>query len=749
MSNPSEHIVTLPVEGMTCASCVARVERALKKVEGVTSANVNLATEKVTLIYDGDKTGMTDLAEAVSGAGYTLVTENAAKAPLSTSQPERVNESPQQKAFLQTKKDFVLSVILTLPVVVVSMIEMTNWFVRWSPISTEYINRLLLIVTTIVLLVPGKRFFTSAWRQAKHFTADMNTLIAVGTGVAYVYSAFVVLFPHWLGFRQGPTEVYFDTAATIITLILLGKMLEARAKSKASDAIRMLMDLQPKQATVIRSGRELVIALEDVVVGDTVVIKPGEKIPVDGIVTRGATTVDESMITGESLPVERTANEKVLGGTINKNGSVEFRATAVGKETVVAHIIKLVEEAQGSKASIQSLADKIASVFVPTVMSIAVLTGLLWYFVGQSGFTPAMINAIAVLIIACPCALGLATPTAIVVATGKGALNGILIKNAESLERAHKIQSVILDKTGTLTEGKPSATDIVVLDELNEEELLNLVASVEKRSEHPLGDAIVNAATQRGMPLVAVESFKAHAGFGVEGIVNGKRILVGTQDFMEQSSINAAKASPVIDRFGSEGKTPVLAAVDGKLSGVIGIKDEIRPTSKESVYKLKRLGIDVFMITGDKKQTAAAVGKEVGIEQVVAEVLPQNKAASVRQIQGGGKIVAMVGDGINDAPALAQADVGIAMGSGTDVAMETADITLMKPDLNGVYQAIRLSRQTVKTIRQNLFWAFIYNIVGIPLAAVGLLSPIIAAAAMAFSSVSVVSNSLRLRWSRI
>ncbi len=748
MSNPSEHIITLPVEGMTCASCVARVERALKKVEGVSNANVNLATEKVTLTFDGGKTTIADLAEAVSGAGYTLVT--TVEEPSDTSLQAAVSsETSQQKAYLQTKKDLALSVALTLPVMVISMIGMTNWFMRWSPLSMDDMSKLLLIATTIVLAIPGKRFFRSAWVQAKHSAADMNTLIAVGTGVAYVYSAVVVLFPHWLGLQQGNADIYFDTAATIITLILLGKTLEARAKSKASDAIRALMDLQPKQATVIRDGEEQVVALEEVVRGDTVVIKPGEQIPVDGIVMRGNTTIDESMITGESLPVERTVNDKVLGGTINKNGTVEIQARAIGKDTVVAHIIKLVEEAQGSKASIQSLADRIAAVFVPTVISIATATGVFWYFVGQTGFTPAMINAIAVLIIACPCALGLATPTAIVVATGKGALNGILIKNAESLERAHRIQAVILDKTGTLTEGKPSVSEVVVLNGSNEQTLLKYVASLEKRSEHPLGKAIVTYATERGVPFVSVDSFNAQTGSGVEGVVDHKKVVVGTQDFVKQSSKDFSRASAIVDRFGAEGKTPVLATIDGELAGVIGIKDEIRPTSREAVTRLKKLGVDVLMITGDRRQTAAAVGKEVGVEQVVSEVLPQNKAASVHKIQESGKTVAMVGDGINDAPALAQADVGIAMGSGTDLAMETADITLMKPDLNGVSQAIRLSRQTVRTIKQNLFWAFIYNIIGIPLAALGMLNPTIAAAAMAFSSVSVVSNSLRLRWTKL
>jgi Cu+-exporting ATPase len=470
---------------------------------------------------------------------------------------------------------------------------------------------------------------------------------------------------------------------------------------------------------------------------------------VDGVITVGATTIDESMLTGESFPVERCVGRKILGGTINKNGTVEFKATAVGKETMVAHIIKLVEEAQGSKASIQSLADKIAAVFVPVVLSIAAVTFTLWYILGVNGFTPAMINAIAVLIIACPCALGLATPTAIIVGTGRGASLGILIKNAESLERAHKVQAIILDKTGTLTEGKPSVTDVLTFNGTDVSTLLRFVASVEKRSEHPLGDAIVSYAAARGITLSNPESFLAHAGFGIEAVIDKRKVVVGNAGFLQRFLIDSTVIRSTIDQLAEQGKTTVLVAIDGQVSGAIAITDAIRPTSRHAVEQLQQLGIDIVLITGDNKQTAEAVARQVGIVHVVAGVLPQNKAASVKHFQDSGKTVAVVGDGINDAPALAQADVGIAMGSGTDIAMETADITLMKPDLLGVVHAIRLSKQTIRTIKQNLFWAFIYNIIGIPLAALGMLNPIIAAAAMAFSSVSVVSNSLRLRLSKI
>jgi len=745
MPGTTEYVVTLPVEGMTCASCVARVEKALKKVDGVSVANVNLASEKVTLSFDEHRTDLATLASVVSEAGYTLSTEGIESSGMSVSSPERALQSPQERAFVKTRKDFVFSLTLTVPIMVVSMIDMTDWFMRWSPLSMEDINKLLLLATTLVLAVPGRRFYASAWQQAKHFSSDMNTLVAVGTGVAFVYSALVVLFPRWLGLGASYSDVYFDTSVTIITLILLGKMLEARAKNKASDAIRALMNLQPKIATVMRGGKELVIPVEQIVVGDVVIVRPGERIPVDGIIVMGSTTIDESMLTGESLPVERTVGQTIWGGTINKNGSVEFRTTAVGKETMVAHIIKLVEVAQGSKASIQSLADKIASVFVPVVITIAASTFALWYFFGNSGLTPAMINAIAVLIIACPCALGLATPTAIIVGTGKGAATGILIKNAESLERAQGIQTIILDKTGTLTEGKPSVTDVLTFNKLDEPTLLWCVASLEKRSEHPLAGAIVAYASARGISLSEPESFQSHSGLGIEAVLDGKRVVVGNEDFLKHFSIEFSGTQSTLEQMATSGKTTVLAAIDGILVGAITLRDSIHPMSRDAVAQLRKLAIDVVMITGDKKETAEAVAQEVGIEHIIAGVLPENKAASVRQLQGAGRVVAVVGDGINDAPALAQADVGIALGSGTDIAMETADITLMKSDLRGVAQAIRLSRRTMRTIKQNLFWAFIYNVIGIPLAALGVLSPVIAATAMAFSSVSVVSNSLRLR----
>jgi Cu+-exporting ATPase len=540
--------------------------------------------------------------------------------------------------------------------------------------------------------------------------------------------------------------VYFDTATTIITLILMGRLLEARAKWRASGAIKKLMGLQPKTASVIRNGVESETAIAALIAGDILRVRPGERIPVDGVITSGFTTIDESMVTGESLPVEKSMGDSVVGGTINKNGSIEFRATAVGKETVIARIIKLVEDAQGSKAPIQKLADTIASIFVPVVIGIAVVTFGLWYFVGGIGFTSSMINFIAVLIIACPCALGLATPTAIIVGTGRGASIGILIKNAESLERALKIQTVILDKTGTITEGKPSVTDVAAFNGFEKKEMIRLAATLEKRSEHPLGTAIVDYAEfQKISTSDNVDSFQNFEGRGVTAAIDGKTVAVGNLALMENISVRITNADSIVQKFYAEGKTAMYVASDGKLAGVVAVADTIKVHSKEAISQFKQMGIETIMMTGDNEHVAKAIALEAGIDRVIAGVLPQEKAAHVKAAQAEGKIVAMVGDGVNDAPALAQADVSIAMGSGTDIAMESADITLMRSDLNGVIEAIQLSRRTVRIIKQNLFWAFIYNVIGIPLAAFGMLNPAIAAGAMAFSSVSVVSNSLRLK----
>ncbi|MBI2429508.1 MAG: cadmium-translocating P-type ATPase [Ignavibacteriales bacterium] len=736
--------MTLPVEGMTCASCVARVEKTLSRIPGVNTAAVNLATEKVTVKFNPALVSAEVMAKAVEESGYKLVIPDAIK-PSGGSEPS--------DSYTKLKKEFTLSVIFALPVIILSMISMTDlsaffladWFMGVSPLNMDDLNKVLFLGTTIVMAVSGKRFFSIAWRLAKRFEADMNTLVAVGTGVAYVYSSIVVLFPDWLPESVNVMDVYFDTAAAIITLILLGKVLEAKAKQRASDAMKKLMSIQPKTARVNRAGEFRDIEIDDVVVGDVILVRPGEKIPVDGLIIRGETSIDESMMTGESIPVYKKTGEKVIGGTINTNGSIEFRATAVGRDTMLAQVVRLVEEAQGSKAPIQSLADKIASVFVPIVIGISLLTFLLGFVVWDLEIVQAMIHAIAVLIIACPCALGLATPTAIMVGTGRGATLGVLIKNAESLERAGSVTTVVFDKTGTITEGKPSVTNVVTFNDFTENELLQLSASVEHKSEHPLSKAIVEYAEQKSITIQPVTSFLANPGFGITGKVNEKNIVIGKETFMRESLITIFSAEETVAQFQKEGKTVVYVGIQRKLAGIIAIADTLRSTSKDAIRKLHSMNITVALLTGDNKTTAEAIAREVGVDTVVANVLPKEKAEFIKRLQAKGEIVAMVGDGINDAPALAQANVSLAMASGTDVAMETADVALMRHDLTAVVRAITLSRRTISTIKQNLFWAFVYNVIGIPLAAFGMLSPTFAAGAMAFSSVSVVSNSLRLR----
>jgi Cu+-exporting ATPase len=732
-NQPAIQTLTLPVEGMTCASCVTRVEKALKNVDGVQAASVNLASEKAKIEFDPTRVNVEMLRAAVADAGYSLLLPQA-ESPQSS-------ESHQSEALRQLTKELILSGSLTVPIMVISMVSMLDSYSRWSPLTMDQTNKLLLLLTTPVLFISGKRFFKGFWSALKHFSADMNTLVAVGTGAAFAFSTVAVLFPEALGHAGRRGHVYFDTTATIITLILLGKFLEGRAKSKASDAIKKLMGLQPKTARVNRNGIEKDIAIEDVVLRDIIIVRPGERIPVDGVIIKGFTTVDEAMVTGESLPVEKRENDKVIGGTINKNGSIEFRATAVGKNTLLAHIVKLVEEAQGSKAPIQYLADKIAAVFVPTVIGIAVVTFLLWYFVGGIGFTHSLVNFIAVLIIACPCALGLATPTAIMVGTGVAAKLGVLIKNAESLERTRTIQTIVLDKTGTITNGKPSVTDVAALNGFSTEEILRSAASLETKSEHPLGQAIVEYAKKKQIEFVEVAGFASTTGVGVEGNVGGKHVTIGNAS----SGVLPNGSEHIISSFAEQGKSPVLVAIEGKPAGVIGIADEIKPTTKSAIAQLREMKIKIIMLTGDNEQTAKAIAAQAGVDRVIAQVLPHEKVNHVKLLQAEGKAVAMVGDGINDAPALAQADVGIAMGTGTDIAMDAADMTIMHGDLIMVAQAIKLSSATLRTIRQNFFWAFAYNVVGIPLAALGVLNPMIAAAAMAFSSVSVVSNSLRLK----
>ncbi len=731
-------VLSLPIEGMTCASCVLRVEKTLKKVGGVSQATVNLATNRAMVEYDPSQTSVDALHDAVRDAGYTLLLPS----PENTNKATRPENTIEERAASHARKDFLTSLILTVPVMLISMISMTTWFHEHAPLTMDEANIILFFLTTMLLFGPGRRFFIGLWTAIRHLSADMNALVAVGAGAAYLFSAYMTLHPGSSG--SGSQALYFDTSATIITLILLGKMLESRAKHRASNAIRMLIGLQPDTARVRRFGKEIDIPITDVVVDDVVMIRPGERIPLDGIVTNGETTIDESMLTGESFPVMKHAGSAIVGGTMNKNGSMEFRATAVGRDTVLAHIIRLVETAQGSKAPVQFLADKIASVFVPAVILISIITFGIWLITGAV-FTTALMNAIAVLVIACPCALGLATPTAIIVGVGVGAEHGILIRNAASLERAHSATDVVFDKTGTLTEGSPRVTSLQVCGAFDEKTLLSLTASLEHLSGHPLAFAVLEEAKQRGIGPAGAESFRNYPGLGVAGVVDGNAVLAGNEEMMKEFSINVSELLADAKQCAVHGATIAYVAVNGAAAGFFAISDPLRSTSREAVAALRKMKRTVTLLTGDTLEAASVIAAEAGIDHVIARILPQDKAAHIAALQSQGRIVAMAGDGINDAPALAQADVSIAMGGGTDVAMETADITLMKNDLMHVVHAIRLSEKTLQKIRQNLFWAFIYNVIGIPLAAFGLLNPMIAAAAMAFSSVSVVSNSLLLK----
>ncbi len=731
--------MTLPVEGMTCASCVLRVEKALKKVDGVAEAAVNLATERATVSFDPGLVTYDRLRRAVEDSGYAL----GAPPDEAAGDTAAAEESTREREQRTLRNELVLAVLLTVPIMLVSMMSLVPGAQAWFPLSPAQTNSLLLVLATPVLFVSGRRYFRGLIANFRHRTADMNTLVAVGTGTAYLYSLTATLFPELLG-RAG-AHVYFDTAATIVTLILFGRFLEARARRRASDAVRQLLALQPNNATVVRDGHDVVIPISEVGVGDRVRVRPGERIPVDGVIGYGSTTVDESMVTGESLPVEKKEGDRLIGGTVNRNGSVEFSATAVGRGTLLSQIVRMVEEAQGSKAPVQALADRIASVFVPVVIGVAVVAFCSWYVLTGAGFAGAMMNFIAVLIIACPCALGLATPTAIMVGTGVGARMGVLIRNAESLERARAVQTIILDKTGTLTQGHPAVTDVVPLRGFDEVRLVRIATALEKRSEHPFARAITEYAQGRSLAAPDPSGFNSLTGFGVQGDVEGHAVLIGNIALMKQSGVQIDDAEQDATRFSHMGKSAVLVAVDGTVAGLFGIADTVKASSASAVRELHAMGLQVIMLTGDSEATAAAIAGEAGIEKYIAGVFPGEKARRVREIQADGTIVAMVGDGINDAPALAQADVGIALGTGTDIAMESADMVLMRGDLADIPLAIQLSRRMVGTIRQNLFWAFVYNVIGIPLAAFGMLNPMIAAGAMAFSSVSVVSNSLRLR----
>jgi Cu+-exporting ATPase len=816
--------VDLPVTGMTCAACARRIETSLAKAPGVRRASVNFATSRATVEYDPAATGVRGLIETVKDVGYgtagtaraDFIVDDSARPSgsagglearlervpgvvdasfnLSTMQvrveylpgstdvsairraieevgyrasavpggggdatAEDSEQAYREAEYRELRRKFWIAAILSAPVLVIAMSHG-----RIPALDFPGVNWLQFALTTPVVLYCGAQFYRGAWAAFRHRAADMNTLIAVGTGAAYIYSIAATVAPQWFASASGHTgmggspmvPVYYEAASVIIALIVLGRMLEARAKGRTGDAIRRLMGLQAKTARVVRDGREMDIPVEEVVPGDTVIVRPGEKIPVDGRVVEGSSAVDESMLTGESMPVEKAEGDEVFGATINRTGAFRFQATKVGKDTALQQIVKLVQDAQGSKAPIARLADRISGIFTPVVISIAIATFVVWFVAAPEDvrFTMALVNFVSVLIIACPCALGLATPTAIMVGTGKGAENGILVKGGESLETAHKLRTIVLDKTGTITKGEPELTDVVAAGAVPEDELLRLAASAEASSEHPLGEAIVRGARARGLEPVRAFKFNAVAGHGVEALVDGRRVLIGNARLMRERGVDAGAFDDRAASLAAVGRTPMYVAVDGVFAGLVAVADTVKPESREAIRELQAMGLEVVMMTGDNRRTAEAVALQVGITRVLAEVLPEGKADEIKRLQAERKVVGMVGDGINDAPALAQADVGIAIGTGTDVAIEASDVTLIRGDLRGVATAIALSHATIRTVKQNLFWAFVYNVVGIPIAAGALfpltgllLSPVIASAAMSLSSVSVVANSLRLR----
>lgn len=723
--------ITIPIAGMHCDSCARNIESRLKKLKGVSNASVNFANEKAVIEFDESKIKENKITETIEKLGYNIIKEHAHE-HVDKEKAEREHE------IRHMKRMFIISLILTTPIFILSFPEIFN-------IMLPYQNFILLILTTPVQFYVGYMFYKGSYFAFKAKTASMDTLVAVGTSAAYFYSALIILMPDFGNY------VYFDTSAVLITFITLGEWLEAVTKGKASEAIKKLIGLQPKTANVIRNGKELQIPIEDVMIGDIITVKPGQKIPVDGIVVEGISSVDESMITGESIPVEKKKGDKVIGATINKHGSFKFKTTKIGKETVLNQIIKLVEEAQGSKAPIQRIADKVSSYFVPFVIIVAISSFLFWYAIIGQDFIFSLSIFIAVLIIACPCALGLATPTAIMVGTGKGAENGILIKSAEALENVHKITTIVFDKTGTLTKGKPEVTDIIEVSKFGKKEILRYASIAEKNSEHPLAESIINKSKELKIKVPDPKFFKSIPGHGIVASYN-KTILFGNRKLMKKYRIKIDEVEDKINSMESEGKTVMIIALNKRIAGLIAVADTLKEFSGKVISKLQEMEKEVIMITGDNKKTADAIARQLGIDGVLAEVLPEDKEKEIAKLQKKGRIVAMVGDGINDAPALAKANIGIAIGAGTDVALETGQIVLMKDDIRDVITSIDLSNYTVKKIKQNLFWAFFYNSIGIPVAAgilypfTGfLLNPMIAGAAMAFSSVSVVSNSLLMK----
>ncbi|WP_340085317.1 heavy metal translocating P-type ATPase [Siminovitchia sp. FSL H7-0308] len=800
--NVSQKETTLQISGMTCAACTTKIEKGLKRMEGVEEANVNLAIEKTKITYDPEKVDVSQFKEKIHSLGYDVVTKKvefdisgmtcaacankiekklnrldgvdkaavnfAMETALVEYNPDQVSipdmkeaikklgytlEQKQEKAREQvdhrTKEiekqfgKFLFSAILSFPLLwaMVSHFEFTSFI--WLP--DMFMNPWVqFALATPVQFIVGGQFYVGAYKALRNKSANMDVLVALGTSAAYFYSLYLSI--RSIGSDAHMVELYYETSAVLITLIILGKLFEAKAKGRSSEAIKKLMGLQAKNATVVRDGQEMTIPVEEVLQGDIVYIKPGEKVPVDGEIVEGQSALDESMLTGESVPVDKTIGDTVIGSTINKNGFLKIKATKVGKETALAQIIKVVEEAQGSKAPIQRMADVISGIFVPIVVGIAIVTFLVWYFAVSPGeFAVALEKFIAVLVIACPCALGLATPTSIMAGSGRAAEFGILFKGGEHLETTHQLDTIILDKTGTVTNGEPSLTDVILAEGMDESEFLMLVGTAERNSEHPLAQAIVEGIKEKGIELGSPDEFEAIPGFGIQSTVDGKQLLVGTRRLMAKHAIHIQEHLPKMEELEKQGKTAMLVAVDNRYAGIVAVADTIKETSKEAIARLLEMELDVVMITGDNTATAHAIAEQVGIKHVIAEVLPEGKAEEVKKLQQAGKKVAMVGDGINDAPALATADIGMAIGTGTDVAMEAADITLIRGDLNSIADAIFMSKKTIINIKQNLFWALAYNSLGIPIAAAGFLAPWLAGAAMAFSSVSVVLNALRLQ----